>query len=181
MAPIHTKIQLFESAMGEHGEMLMRLAMTYVKDRGVAEDITQDVFVKAFERIEDYRGEASYKNYLCKLTINRCHDYFRSWHYKNAQVIQWWDRVVQPTPSLDSVLMNQDVSHGLGQAILALPIRYREVIVLFYYQEFSVDEIALLLEIPANTVKTRLKRARERLKITLVEEGFDGQANQTGH
>lgn len=180
MAPVHTKIQRLELAMEEHGEMLMRLAMTYVKDRQVAEDITQDVFVKAFEKLEDYRGEASYKNYLCKLTINRCHDYFRSWHYKNAQVIQWWDRIVQPTPSLDSVLMNQDASHELGQAILALPIRYREAIVLYYYQEFSVEEIATLLETPANTVKTRLKRARDRLKIMLEEEEFDGQANQTG-
>lgn len=180
MAPVHTKIQRLELAMEEHGEMLMRLAMTYVKDRQVAEDITQDVFVKAFEKLEDYRGEASYKNYLCKLTINRCHDYFRSWHYKNAQVIQWWDRIVQPTPSLDCVLMNQDASQELGQAILALPIRYREAIVLYYYQEFSVEEIATLLETPANTVKTRLKRALDRLKIMLVEEEFDGQANQTG-
>ncbi|PJK15964.1 hypothetical protein CQS04_12075 [Chryseomicrobium excrementi] len=180
MAPVHTKIQRLELAMEEHGEMLMRLAMTYVKDRQIAEDITQDVFVKAFEKLEDYRGEASYKNYLCKLTINRCQDYFRSWHYKNAQVIQWWDRILQPTPSLDSVLMKQDASHELGQAILALPIRYREAIVLYYYQEFSVEEIATLLETPANTVKTRLKRARDRLKIMLEEEEFDGQANQTG-
>ena len=181
MSHVHTKLQLLETAMEEYGELLIRLALTYVKNRQVAEDITQDVFVKAFERIEDYRGEASYKTYLCKLTINRCHDHFRSWHYKNAKVIQWWDRIVQPASSLDTALIAQDSSNELGRALFALPLKYREVLVLYYYQDFSVEEVAVLLEIPSNTVKTRLKRARERLKVRLVEEGFDGQANQTGH
>lgn len=167
------KNALLEQAMEAHGEMLTRLAMTYVKNRQIAEDITQDVFVRAFEKIEDYRGDATYKTYLCKLTINRCHDHFRSWHYKNAQVIDWWERLVQPSRDIDEQVSSREEASDLGKAILSLPLRYREVIVLYYYQEFDVQEVANLLSISDNTVKTRMKRARERLKNMLVEEGFD--------
>lgn len=62
-------------------DTLFRVAYTYVQNDQPAEDIVQDVFLKAFERKEQYRGEADYKTYLIRMTINRSHDMLRSWSY----------------------------------------------------------------------------------------------------
>ena len=76
----------FEQLVITYAEELLRLAFTYVKDKQIAEDIVQDVLMKAFEKQSDFRGEASYKTYLYRLTINRSYDYLRSWSYKNTVV-----------------------------------------------------------------------------------------------
>lgn len=181
MNPQHDKFQALEEAMEEYGELLLRLAITYVKNHAIAEDLVQDVFVKAFEKLADYREDASYKTYLCKLTVNRCHDHFRSWHYKNTQMTEWWGRFVHPSASTESEMIRKDESSELGQKIFELPIKYREVIVLHYYQELSVSQMASILGISENTVKTRLKRGRERLKLRLEEEWYDERQSQKSY
>ena len=77
-----------EQFIYEHGEELLRLAYTYVKKHDVAEDLVQDVLLKAFEQREQFLGQSSYRTYLYRMTINRCYDYFRSWSYRNTIVTE---------------------------------------------------------------------------------------------
>lgn len=159
----------------KHGEELLRLAITYVKNTQVAEDIVQDVLLKAFEQQQQFRGESTYRTYLYRMTINRSYDYLRSWSYKNTILTNKIREVFQGTKSAEQQVMELTENARLGQAILQLPIKYREAIILYYYKEFNIEEIAQLLNISSNTVKTRLRRGRERLKFILEEGEWDDE------
>jgi RNA polymerase sigma factor (sigma-70 family) len=155
---------LFEKIVDQYGESLMRLAYTYVKNHQVAEDIVQDVFLKAFEKQSDFREESSYKSYLYRITINRSYDYFRSWSYKNLLLTDKITKIVRQEKSTELLDITENENYLLGEKILSLPIKYREVIILHYYNDYGIDEIAIILGISPNTIKTRLRRGREKLK-----------------
>jgi len=161
----------FEEFIRTHGEELLRLAFTYVKNKQTAEDIVQDVLMKAYEKREEFRGEANYKTYLYRMTINRSYDYLRSWTYKRIIYSQKMQEVLKSESRTENIVIEKSTDKAIGEAILMLPIKYREVIVLYYYKELKIEEIAILLELSINTVKTRLKRGREKLKPML--EGSD--------
>ncbi len=163
--------------MEEHGEALARLAFTYVKDRGRAEEIVQDVFIKVFQKIDQFRGESAIKTWLYRITINRCRDELRRWSIRTlffkSEGIE--ESIPHGGLSPDKKLIEKEKEQELGIVILSLPVKFREVIILFYYQEKSIEEISHLLELTQNTVKTRLFRARkkigERLHDYRREEG----------
>lgn len=152
-----------QELIGEHYEMLRKLAYTYVKDTALAQDIVQDVCVKIIEKGNQFRGESTYKTYLMKMTINRCHDYLRSWSYKNQILTnRFYDLFTRSSPEMKMIKKNEKTA--LAIHIFRLKPQYREVIVLYYYEDLSVKEIAGLLSCSENTVKTRLSRARQQLK-----------------
>lgn len=156
----------------EHGEELLRLAYTYVKNKQAAEDIVQDVLLKAFEKQAEFRGEATYRTYLYRMTINRSYDYLRSWHYKNTILGEKIQRLFGRLTEQE--VITQSENRQLAQAVLALPLKYREVIVFTYYYNYSSAEIGKLLNCSSATVRTRIARGREKLKSVLKEDGFDG-------
>lgn len=165
--------QLFEEIVDQYGESLMRLAYTYVKNHQVAEDIIQDVFLKAFEKQNDFKGKSSYKTYLYRITINRSYDYFRSWSYKNLLFTDKITKIIKHEKSTDLLVITENENYLLGEKILSLPLKYREVIILHYYNDYAIEEIANILSIPSNTVKTRLRRGRQKLKGLL--DGTEGE------
>ncbi|MBD8036842.1 sigma-70 family RNA polymerase sigma factor [Solibacillus sp. A46] len=156
-----------EQFVRTHGEELLRLSYTYVKNKEMAEDIVQDVLLKAYEQQDKFRGDASYRTYLYRMTINRSYDYLRSWSYKNTVLTNKIQGIFQVTKSTEQQVFEQNDNRLLGYAVLDLPVKYREIIILFYYKELKIDEIAELLSISDNTVKTRLKRGREKLRKQL--------------
>lgn len=164
-----------EQLIRTHGEELLRLAYTYVKNQQAAEDIVQDVLLKAFEQQEKFRGEASYRTYLFRMTINRSYDYLRSWSYKNTILIEKIQQIFKGTKSAEQEVLVLTENRLLGEAVLNLPMKYREAIILYYYKELKIEEIADLLACSDNTVKTRLRRGREKLKQTLEGGAWDDE------
>lgn len=160
-----------EQFVRQHGEELLRLAFTYVKQRQTSEDIVQDVLLKAFEKQHEFRGDSEYRTYLYRMTINKCMDYLRSWHYRKTTVTETFRTRIGYMQSSDST----EDSQILGRQILELPIKYREILVLYYYKELSVKEISHLLNLSENTVKTRLQRGRFQLKSMLERGGYDAR------
>ena len=130
-----------EQLIRTHGEELLRLAYTYVKNKQAAEDIVQDVLLKAFEQHEQFRGEASYRTYLYRMTINRSYDYLRSWSYKNTIVTEKIQQIFKGTKSAEQEVIILSENRLLGETVLNLPVKYREVIILYYYKEFKIEEI----------------------------------------
>ncbi|MFJ7970733.1 sigma-70 family RNA polymerase sigma factor [Psychrobacillus sp. NPDC096389] len=112
-----------EKFIYEHGEELLRLAYTYVKNKQAAEDIVQDVLLKAFEKQAEFRGEATYRTYLYRMTINRSYDYLRSWHYKNTILGEKFQRLFGRLTEQDVV--TQSENRQLAKAVLSLPLKYR--------------------------------------------------------
>lgn len=145
--------------MDEHTVHLLQLAYFYTKNHHVAEDLVQDVFIKFSD--SDYEERGQLGAYLRRLTVNRCKDYLKSWSYKRI-VLQ--DTLISPVKRKRDLVVEQEERSQIGDAVLSLPVHYREVIVLYYFEELTTVQIAELIKEPESTIRTRLRRARERLK-----------------
>lgn len=105
------------------------------------------------------------------MTINRCYDHLRSWSFKNIQISNKIALIFHGDNSTETLAITKNEKFMLGKEILTLALKYREVLILYYYKDLNVDEIATILNCSTNTVKTRLKRAREKLKVKLKKRG----------
>jgi len=157
-----------EQLVEEYGEYLFHLSYLYMKDKQLAEEITQDVFLTFAIKGDAFRHDASLKTYLTRILINRCHDELRK--QKRRNVLQFLTPFWTNEKSAEQEVMRQQQFLSLKQEVMKLPIHYREVIILFYYEEFEVSEIADLLNLSQNTVRTRLRRGKELLKSKLLAQ-----------
>lgn len=166
----YDKDQDLEEIMDAYGNELVRLAFTYVKDSDTAKEIVQNVFVTVYSKLHTFRKESSLKTWLYRITINKSKDYLKSWHVKNRQPLASTHLEALPqSPSAESHVMNEQLALQVKQALFRIPKKYRTPVYLYYYEEFSVIEIAELLQTSTNTIKTRLRRGREKLKGLLQE------------
>lgn len=160
-----------ESWLKEYGTSLLRMCFLYLKDLQLAEDAVQETMVKAYVKYDDFKNQASVKTWLTRIAINRCKDYRRSVWFRRVSCVElktFGSEVHLCTG--DEVSRQVESSHkhvDLLKAVIHLPVNYREVILLYYYQELSIKETASVLAIPESTVSTRLRRAKLALKKTL--------------
>ncbi|MBW8351294.1 sigma-70 family RNA polymerase sigma factor [Bacillus sp. IITD106] len=153
--------------MRVYGNDVIRLAYTYLKQKQLAEDVAQDVFIKCYEKMDTFRNDSTYKTWIIKITVNRCKDVLKSWSFKNLLFTNYIENK-KVDSSIERKLYGDEENQVLSQQIMELPIKLREVIILYYYQEFTLEEISILLKVKPNTIKTRLHRARLSLKKLLV-------------
>ena len=167
--------QKFQEVMQEYTDYLLRLAYLYVKDWSATEDIVQDVFLKFYQNFEQFEERSSLKTYLAKMTINKSKDYLKSWRYRKQILTNSFS-------SLTKRERNQIIEHDekleLADAVLQLPLKYREVVIYYYFEELSVLEVAQILWISDNTVKTRLRKARVLLKNQLKHNQWEVLMNE---
>ena len=162
--------------MIEYGNELVRLAFYYVKDAEVAKDMVQNTFIKCYKNIDSYRFEAKIKTWLYRITINECKDYLKSWHYKMVQVKSFVNETAKSVlPSIEKTVIDKYNNEVIKDIIFSLPKVYKEVVYLFYYDSLTTEEIAEVLDIPMNTVKTRLRRAKQRLESMIKEAELNGR------
>ena len=153
-----------EELIERYGDDILRLCLLYLGDRHLAEDAFQETFVKAWKSLPDFRGESGMKTWLSRIAVNTCYSMMRT----------GWLRLFRRSQSVDTLLdlaAPEEAEHmELTEAVCALPGKYREVIVLHYYQNMKLREIAEALRLPQNTVSTRLRRAKALLAEALKEE-----------
>jgi RNA polymerase sigma factor (sigma-70 family) len=160
----------FDSIVEEHSGYLVRIAYLYVKNWETAEDIVQEVFVKFFQTYEQFRQEASLKTYLTRMTTNRSKDYLRSWKHKKDVL---FETIFAQSEGVDETLQQQEQYMQLSEKLFDLPLKYREPLILYYYDEQSIPEIANYLQLNENTVKTRLRRAKQKMREFLQEDEME--------
>lgn len=169
----------FKKVMKEHGEYLIRLAYYYVKNWSSAEDIVQEVFVTYYQKSGQFESRSSIRTYLAKITVNKCHDHLRSWKNKiNLYSNPFSNQSISKKNYPEQLLIQKDTNDKLVQQILEMSVKYREVILLYYYQEFKILEISEILNCSENTVKTRLSRAKTILKRNLNEIEWEVNQNE---
>lgn len=159
--------------MDAYSNMLLRVAVLILKDMKLAEDAVQETFFKFYAGYASYRGEAGIKTYLCRILVNECRQSRRkAWYRRNV-----------PTPIFEPGLADENSEAGIGslhdrlsltEALMKLAPGSREVLLLHYYNDLSVREISEALRIPEGSVKSRLKRGRDRLRDILREDFCDG-------
>ena len=167
---------ILEKMMIDYGNELVRLAFSYVKDAEIAKDMVQNTFIKCYKNLESFRFDAQIKTWLYRITINECKDYLKSWNYKMVQVKSFINETTRSVlPSTEKTVIDKFNNEEIKDTIFSLPKVYREVVYLYYYDSLTTEEIAEVLHIPVNTVKTRLRRAKQRLELIIKEVEFNGR------
>lgn len=163
--------------MEQYGTRVLHLAFFYLKDRHLAEDIAQEVFIKAYRQWDRFRGDSSVYTWLYKITVNLCRDRARSAWWRrmlptdDPDVLSHGESQLPPEDGPEDAVLRIAQNEELMAAVMQLPDAYREAIVLYYYQELSTVEIAEITGVSDNTIKTRLFRARAMLKGHLTKGG----------
>lgn len=158
----HTKLLI-----QKYGNNILRLCYLYTKDYHLAEDLTQDTFVKVYQNIENFRNESSEYTWITRIAINNCKNFLKK---------QWFQRERSPLTEINpekEYMVNSETNLVVVSAIQELQPKLKEVIVLHYYQGFAVKEIANILNIKEGAVLIRLKRGRDKLKVILKEDFAD--------
>ena len=150
-----------------HKDTVFKLAYSYCKNRGQAEDAFQEVFYKFMVHNPKFKSSEHEKAWFIRTTINVCKDIFRiKWNRDIVRLEDWDQRE-------ESFQTGGDLFDELREAILALPEKYRVPLYLYYYEDYTIKEVAALCELKESTVQTRLQRARERVKKALTKQEED--------
>ncbi|WP_338780142.1 sigma-70 family RNA polymerase sigma factor [Metabacillus sp. FJAT-52054] len=160
----------FKQVMEDYGTELLKLAYSYVKNQETAKDLVQSTFVSVYLNLSSFNGEASIKTWLYRITANKCKDHLRSAYVRRVFPVHQMKESLHNENQTETALMDGELSEWLKACIFKLPVKYREVIMFYYYQELSAADIAEVLDIPESTVRTRLDRARKKLAPLIKEE-----------
>lgn len=154
----------FETIVRQYQTRLFVIAFHYLQNRQDAEDAVQEVFVRLYTLGKQFESEEYLKSWLIRVTVNRCKSMLRS---------PWRHRTV-PLDTVGELADDPDEqARELREAVMNLPQRYREVVILYYYADYSCAEIGELLRRRTTTVQTQLQRARALLREKLKEAWED--------
>ena len=158
--------QAFERLLDLNEVKVFRMAVMFLRDRGRAEEVTQDIFLKLWRALPSFDGRAAPSTWLYTIARNTCLSALRAEAHRRALPIE---SIIEPAASGE--VGGSDVLQRieLKQCLDRLPGIQREVITLFYLQERSVDDVARMLDIPEGTIKSHLYRARLSLAAMMKE------------
>ena len=166
--PDSRRDQTIERLITQHQTSLLRLCYVQLQDQALAEDAVQETFLKAYKGFDSFRGDSSEKTWLTRIAVNTCRDFQRGGWFKHT------DRRVTPDMLPVGTVQPDTEDLDLSLAVMKLPRKMREAILLYYYQDMSTEEIAETLDIAQSSVSNRLRRGREKLRKLL--EGRDQDA-----
>ena len=166
--PDSLRDQTIEKLILQYQTPLLRLCYVQLQDQALAEDAVQETFLKAYKGFDSFRGDSSEKTWLTRIAVNTCRDFQRGDWFKHT------DRRVTPDMLPVGTVQPDTEDLDLSLAVMKLPRKMREAILLYYYQDMSTEEIAETLGIAQSSVSNRLRRGREKLRKLL--EGRDQDA-----
>jgi RNA polymerase sigma-70 factor (ECF subfamily) len=166
----------FGDLVERYQQVVFRTALVALRSREDAEEVAQDALISAFQKLESFRGEASFKTWLLTITWNRAMDRRRS-------VGEWLRRFVTPDddrpfeppsggPSHEATLIAEESRREVRRMLLKLPPKYREALMLSASGDHTFDEIGRILGVPTGTAKWRAMEGRRLLKKKLLGRGL---------
>jgi RNA polymerase sigma-70 factor (ECF subfamily) len=156
-----------ETLIREYGNDVLRTAYMYVKDNHLAEDIFQDVFIKVNQKLSTFQGSSSIKTWIIRITINTCKDYLKSaWKQKVVPMTEYQENTFTAEEEYTAV-EQKDENRLIRKAVMELPDKYKDIVLCVYFHDMTVSQAAKVLKIAEGTAKSRLSRAKDKLKINL--------------
>lgn len=157
--------ELFEKSVKRNNQRLFLIALSFTKNTYDAEDILQNVFLKLLRQQSEFSSDEHIDKWLTTVCINESKNYIKSIFRKH--------RSVDDCEIISTETFETSIENDLFNVVMSLPKKYRTVIHLFYYEDMSVREISRLLKMTESSVKTRLSRARNKLKEMLGDDGIN--------
>jgi RNA polymerase sigma-70 factor (ECF subfamily) len=155
----------FSALVRRHQLAVFRLAMRFMKNKQAAEDVVQEAFIKAYERIATFEARASFKSWLFQIAVNTAKNKLRE--RRDSMDID--DVHVSVAPLAESGLVHGSVADVLQELVDALPPRQRTALMLRVYEDLSFKEIAEVMQCPYDTAKANYRHALMKLKVELEE------------
>nr|WP_258171133.1 sigma-70 family RNA polymerase sigma factor [Paenibacillus sp. R14(2021)] len=155
--------------MAAYGKDVWNFAFFYTHSREMADDIAQDVFVKVFQQLYDFRGQSSIKTWLLSITRNTARDVLRSAWVRRVVLFDTIRTRSHHSPSAERESLDKLMTEEIWAVVLKLPRKLREVLLLNSHYDLSMQEMADLLQVSIGTVKSRLHRARAAVNRMLTE------------
>lgn len=154
------KNKYLENMVEKYSNMVYRLALTRTKSKENSEDVYQEVFLRLSRKLPNFESEEHEKAWLIKVTINCSKNLLNSNFLKYNSELK------------EEIAFETKERHDIYYAVQELPLKYRTIIHLYYYEQYKINEISKILNISENTIKSRLARAREKLKQK-IEGGIE--------
>lgn len=163
-------LSAFEGIVRRWQHRLVTMAWRFCRDRAAAEDMAQEVFVKAFRALESFRGEAAFSTWLTSIALNT----YRSRIRAEGLPLLSLDpgRTLGLQPGTHDELESRQRDEAVRRAVLALPEKYRDAILMYYLEEKDLGESSRVLGVGEGTLKARLFRGRELLRRRCAELGW---------
>lgn len=156
-----------EELVEAYQNRLFAVAFNVCKNAHDAEDVVQDTFIQYLSQNQNFESEEHIRAWLLRVAINKAKNKVTAFFRRNVFPLEAYIQTLQfPT----------EESGELFEAVMKLPEKYRIVIHLFYYEDYSVKEIADILKLTPDNVKTRLSRGRKQLRSTLKEVWDDDES-----
>lgn len=150
--------------------LVYTIALRMVRDRTEAEDIAQDVFLNAYRRLANFREEASFKTWICKIATNRCIDWKRKHGVRQERTAQVEEAEWIPDTTVErpeQALVRRETQAEVRRVIAEMPEKYRTILIMYHFQNMSYQDIAEDQQISPRTVETRLYRAKLMMRTAL--------------
>ena len=151
------KNQYLEKMVEKYSNMIYRLALIRTKTKENSEDVYQEVFLRLAKKMPDFKSEEHEKAWLIRVTINCSKNLLNSKFFRNTSELK------------EDIPFETEEKHNIYYSVQKLPIKYKTIVHLYYYENYKIKEISQILKMKENTVKSYLARAREKLKVE--EEG----------
>jgi RNA polymerase sigma-70 factor (ECF subfamily) len=169
----------FAGVYNEHSRAIYYLALRLLGDAEKAEDATHDVFLKAFRKMGQFRGEASWRTWLYRIAINHCRNVRQSWNERHMvtnvdDVV--WETAASRAESPLRILETKELGQRIQATLDILPDEYRLLLLLVADEHLSYEEVGALTEQTADAVRGKLHRARKAFALRFHETDRAGSA-----
>ena len=163
-SPDRGRDEAFTRMVTAYQGAILRMCFLYLRDPTLAEDALQETFFKAYKRMDTFRSESAERTWLMSIAINTCKDMNRSAWLRHTE-----KRVVPEELPIPASTVNEDAL-ALAEAIRPLPGKQRDAILLYYYQDMTIQEVAKSLHAAPSTILKRLNQAKDMLRELLSED-----------
>jgi RNA polymerase sigma-70 factor (ECF subfamily) len=173
-------LDAFEELVRRYRNDVYAMAYHFVREREQAWDISQEVFIKAHRSLGRFRGEASFKTWLLRITVNQCKDHLKK---RRLQTVAFDEAIgSEETPSNvlgpRHALEAREIGEAIDKAVAGLSSKHRAAFVLREYEGLSYDEMARVMQCSLGTVMSRLHHARKKLQSSLLRMGVGEMNNE---
>ena len=162
----------FSTLYTEHSRAIYYLALRFLGDPQKAEDATHDVFLKAFRKLDQFRGEASFRTWLYRIAINHCQNLRQAWHdrhvFSNADEAVW-ENAAARTDSPLRILETKELGQRIQKTLDGLTDEYRLLLLLVADQQLSYEQVGTLVGQSPDAVRGKLHRARKAFAILFAK------------
>ncbi|KYG63427.1 RNA polymerase sigma factor [Bdellovibrio bacteriovorus] len=157
----------FSELVKRHQRSVLRLSLRFVKDMDTAEDVTQEAFIKAYEKLNSFEGRASFKSWLFQIAVNTARNKIREWKRETVDID---DVQLAVDAEAETTLVHTAVADILQQEVEKLPFKQKTALVLRVYEDLSFNEIADIMECPYDTAKANYRHALLKLRQTFEQK-----------